>query len=40
MTETVLLKNNSIEFQICIVQQTKLKKCYTTIIHSNWNDTI
>jgi len=26
MTETVLLKNNSIELQICIVQQTKLKK--------------
>ena len=36
MTETQLLKNNSIEIQIYAVHRTKLNKRYTTI-HTNWN---
>jgi len=36
MTETLLLKNDSVESQICTVHKTK---CYTTI-HTNWNGTL
>ena len=39
MTETLLLKNNSIELQICTVHKTKLKERYTTI-HINLNGTL
>ena len=39
MTETMLLKNNSIELQICTVHKAKLNRRYTTI-HTNWNGTL
>ena len=38
VTETLLLKNNSIELQICTVNK-KMDKYYTTI-HTNWNGTL
>jgi len=37
--ESLLLKNNSIELQICTVHKTKLNKRCTTI-HTNWNGTL